>query len=612
MSAPSPIRSRGPDFALKPSLTSPPTPSTRSLAELRVAARAAAERATDPALRVGLARECTAAVLRGYWQQAQPGPLPAAPAGLGGGALPCDLAHLVPELAAALARTAPDRAFYELGRLYTALLPTDYRARYGVYYTPPELAQRLLDQATAAGLDWAHCRVLDPACGGGAFLAPVARRMLAALRRQAPTLSPAAARAQVATRLHGYEIDPFAAWISRAAVDAVLWVPDTLELSGGVEPIVGDAMAADDPAPTAAFDLVVGNPPYGRVGLPGELRTRYRRSLYGHANLYGVFTDLALRQAKPGGIVAYVTPTSFLAGNYYQNLRRLLADEAPPVSLDFVASRSGVFDDVLQETLLAVYRKGAARQRAVTATLAGAGDGGLRVSPAGAFELPAGGAEPWLAPRTASQAPLLAAARTLPHRLADWGYRVSTGPLVWNRHKPQLTPRQAPDCLPLIWAEAVSADGTFRFRADKKNHQPYCRIRDQRDHWLIVREPCVLVQRTTAKEQARRLIAAELPAAFLEAHGGAVVENHLNMIRPTDDGARVPAAVLAALLNTRVVDQLFRCISGSVAVSAYELSAWPLPAPARLGELAALVASESDRAAIDAACDRLYGLSDHG
>ncbi|NBC23174.1 MAG: N-6 DNA methylase [Gammaproteobacteria bacterium] len=586
-----------------------PAPARRAPGELRGLARAAAQRETDDDRRLQLARGCTAAVLRAYWRAVQPGPLAEPPITVDPAALPPAMSALVPELSAALARVGPDRAFYELGRLYTALLPATYRARYGVYYTPPELAERLLDQATAAGLDWATCRVLDPACGGGAFLAPVARRMLKAVRRQQPGVSPAAARRAVCGRLHGYEIDSFAAWISRVAVDAVLWVPDALVASTGVETRVGDATATADPRADVAFDLVVGNPPYGRVGLPPPLRARYRRSLYGHANLYGVFTDLALRHARPGGIVAYVTPTSFLAGSYYQNLRRLLASEAPPVSLDFVEARRGVFDDVLQETLLAVYRKDATPRQVPTATLVGTGDGRLRAHAAGAFELPAAPDEPWLAPRTPAQAELLAAGRSQPARLADWGYRVSTGPLVWNRHKPQLTATQAADCLPLVWAESVSADGRFRFRAEKKNHLPYCRIRDRRDHWLVVRAPCVLVQRTTAKEQARRLIAAELPAAFLAAHGGAVVENHLNMIRPLDACPRVPAAVLAALLNARVVDELFRCISGSVAVSAYELSALPLPAPDRLDELTALVAAGAGRAELDAACERLYGCT---
>ena len=30
-------------------------------------------------------------------------------------------------------------------------------------------------------------------------------------------------------------------------------------------------------------------------------------------------------------------------------------------------------------------------------------------------------------------------------RLASYGYGVSTGPLVWNRHKPQFRTQPAPD-----------------------------------------------------------------------------------------------------------------------------------------------------------------------
>ena len=73
-------------------------------------------------------------------------------------------------------------AGYAIGVLYTALMPDRFRARLGAYYTPPALCERLLDMATEAGVDWGSARVLDPACGGGAFLAPVARRMAASLK----------------------------------------------------------------------------------------------------------------------------------------------------------------------------------------------------------------------------------------------------------------------------------------------------------------------------------------------------------------------------------------------------------------------------------------------
>ncbi len=580
-----------------------------AIARLRAFARTAV--AADEAGQLRIARGCCATVLRAYWEQAQPGRLPEPPADLMDLDAAQRIAPLLSDLADALGRGGPERAFYELGRLYTALLPPAYRARHGVYYTPPQLAERLLDQVAAAGIDWTTVRVLDPACGGGAFLGPTARRMLTAVRRARPAATPAQLRGQISARLQGFEIDPFGAWIARAAVDAVLWVPDQLQPAGGLAPIVGDALNLPEPDADAGFDLVIGNPPYGRVGLSPTLRQRYRRSLYGHANLYGVFTDLALRHTCAGGIIAYVTPTSFLAGSYFKNLRRLLAEQAPPVSLDFVAARGGVFDDVLQETLLAVYRKDGVRRQAQTTTIAADGNGPLKVDPAGTLTLPASATEPWLAPRNRSQARLLARAQRCAARLVDWGYRVSTGPLVWNRHRAQLTTKPGVDCLPLIWAESIGAEGRFRFRAEKKNHLPYCRVRDRRDHWLVIREPCVLLQRTTAKEQPRRLIAAELPAAFIAEHGGAVVENHLNMIRPLDGVAAVPAAVLAALLNSRVVDDLFRCISGSVAVSAYELSALPLPAADALHHLTERVQAGASRAELDAACACLYGVNEH-
>ena len=51
---------------------------------------------------------------------------------------------------------------------------------------PPALCERLLELATEAGADWSTARVLDPACGGGAFLSPVARRMVASMEGIGP------------------------------------------------------------------------------------------------------------------------------------------------------------------------------------------------------------------------------------------------------------------------------------------------------------------------------------------------------------------------------------------------------------------------------------------
>jgi len=183
-----------------------------------------------------------------------------------------------------------------------------------------------------------------------------------------------------------------------------------------------------------------------------------------------------------------------------------------------------------------------------------------------------------LIPRHRDQADLVVRLRNLPYRLSDYGYKVSTGPLVWNRHKAQLHAHPVGHSYPILWAECVTADGRFEHRTEKKNHKPYLKPGKDQD-WLLTDQPCVLVQRTTAKEQRRRLIAAELPAKLLRKVGAVAVENHLNMVRPIVDQPAVSLRVIAALLNSEAVDAAFRCISGSVAVSATELEALPLPSP---------------------------------
>lgn len=496
----------------------------------------------------------------------------------------------------------PETAAYSIGLTYTGMLPPAFRASHGIFYTPPQLTARLIEQATAAGVDWTTARVLDPACGGGAFLTPVARRILEAL----PNVTPGILVKNIGSRLRGFEIDPFAAWLSQVTLDAVM-LP-VCRKAGRSLPVVVTVCDSLQRRPTARdrFDLVIGNPPYGRVTLSAEDRARYRRSLYGHANLYGLFTDLALSHVRPGGIVAYVTPTSFLAGEYFKNLRALLGTEAHPVTADFIALRKGVFEDVLQETLLATYRRDGGNEPAQAFEVMTDKGGQAKVTPTGAFNLPEDPSQPWLLPRTRQQAVLIDRLLSMPYRLSDWGYAVSTGPLVWNRFKPQLRSVPTKGSYPLIWAESVTSDGRFVFRAEKKNHEPYFAPAGPGDNWLITREPCVLLQRTTAKEQSRRLIAAALPAEFLAQHKAVVIENHLNMVRPIVAKPAVGPEVLAAFLNSGAADRAFRCVSGSVAVSAYELESIPLPDPAALKPLAALLKRKASRARVEAECDRLY------
>jgi adenine-specific DNA-methyltransferase len=155
----------------------------------------------------------------------------------------------------------------------------------------------------------------------------------------------------------------------------------------------------------------------------------------------------------------------------------------------------------------------------------------------------------------------------------------------------------------------VNPDGKFHFQAARRSHLPYLKINDSQE-FLINREPCILVQRTTAKEQKRRVIAALIPNSFVLEYPGFVVENHLNMVLSTQKKPAVALRTVVALLNSSAFDKAFRCINGSVAVSAYELNCVPLPNPGQIQCLQKLVMSGSPGSEIEKLIDGFY--SNHG
>ncbi|MCP1674288.1 adenine-specific DNA-methyltransferase [Natronocella acetinitrilica] len=478
------------------------------------------------------------------------------------------------------------QASLEIGRLYTACLPREHRARFGVYFTPPVLIDRLVSLLEREGVDWAGDRVLDPACGGGAFLIPAIR----AVRRALPSLAAEDLLEHIAGHVRGQEIDPFSAWLSQAFVD--------LELSGEVcssgvrAPRIVHCLDTLRCADRGRHDVVIGNPPYGRVALDGEMRDRYRASIHGHANLYGLFLHQATEVLAEKGIIGFITPTGFMGGRYFSALRRHMAEVARPAAFELVDARRGVFDDVLQEVTLSVF----SRRKTTEGIAIGVLDAGETTPrPIASAALPADGASPWLLPRTLEQAEILAGATCLPGRLADIGYRVSTGPLVWNRHRVALRAGTESGARPIIWADTIGSQG-----APSRHAATHIVINEAAQAWLLDRAPCVLVKRTTAREQARRIVAEPLSAERLASLGGAVVvENHVNVIRPT--GGEMPATprALAAFLNTRVVDLVFRCISGSVAVSAYELEAMPVPGVACFAAIESILARGAGAAEVE-------------
>ena len=556
----------------------------------------------DEAAGIGIAHATLEIAVTAFWQALSPAHTPRTPFWTEETPdLPDEIVSLSTRIGSAAAFLPVEAAADLLGRLYSSALRPATRATHGVYYTPPPLADLTAQRATEAGADWSTARVLDPACGGGALLLPALRRLVAAL----PSSDPRLVLENVGARLKGWDIDPAAAWLAQNMIDAAL-LPSTRRCGIPAPRIIEVRDSLHSGASVAAAeapDVIIGNPPYGTIRLSSEQRAAFSRVLFGRANLYALFLDRALDLVQSGGIVAFLTPTSCLGGEYYKNLRKRLAAEAPPVTIDFVVERKGVYDTAQQETLLATWRRGH-RPDGIKLSEVQMSGGRLRIEEIGTGRLPTCSTDPWPLPRRVAHAHVAPAFHRSGHRLADWGYRVRTGPIDGSGMKSRAAATPGPGRVPLIWADSVDPADGFTWPGVRRGNAAWF-VAGKED---LLREPAILVQRTTAPEQPRRLVTCLLPRAFIDAHGAVGVENHLNLVEPEDETPAVPLEVVAAILKSQVADMILRCLSGSMAISATELRALPLPHRDHLAPLSSLVAAGASDGDIDRECARLYGL----
>ncbi|MGQ0573813.1 MAG: Eco57I restriction-modification methylase domain-containing protein [Pseudonocardia sp.] len=173
--------------------------------------------------------------------------------------------------------------------------------------------------------DLAALRVVEPACGSGAFLGPLVARLSASCRkREQPIIDAADA-------LRAFDLLPVNVEKARALVVGVL---------------VGDGWAEDDAEQLAQqwvqaadyllrpqgrdVDLVVGNPPYVRLEDVPDARMRAYRatcaSMTGRSDLYVGFFERALRSLRQGGQVGFICADRWMRNQYGRHLRGLVTD----------------------------------------------------------------------------------------------------------------------------------------------------------------------------------------------------------------------------------------------------------------------------------------------
>lgn len=109
------------------------------------------------------------------------------------------------------------------------------------------------------------------------------------------------------------------------------------------------------------FDILIGNPPYVIVASDDPLKPYYDKNYTvaggGKRNLFHLFFEKGISLLKGEGVISFITPDTFLAGNDTSNLRKFFIDNVKINNIVLYSEKDKVFKNVTQAVAVCVMLK---------------------------------------------------------------------------------------------------------------------------------------------------------------------------------------------------------------------------------------------------------------
>lgn len=235
----------------------------------------------------------------------------------------------------------------------------------------PPARTALVDLWEAWQDELATVRLLDPACGSGAFLIEAFDQLHAAYQASNERLQELRGRRSLFDldkrilehNLYGVDLNEEAIeicrlslWIKTASrgkaltsLDHSIRAGNSIVADPAVHPRAFDWQAAfPEVFAAGGFDVVVGNPPYVRQELLGPIKPyleEHYAAYHGMADLYVYFYELGLNVLKPGGLLSFIVTNKWMKAGYGEPLRKLLAEQSWIESVVDFGHAKQIFED---------------------------------------------------------------------------------------------------------------------------------------------------------------------------------------------------------------------------------------------------------------------------
>jgi adenine-specific DNA-methyltransferase len=268
---------------------------------------------------------------------------------------------------------------------------------------------------------------------------------------------------------------------------------------------------------SAKYNIIVGNPPYvvcGKEDVPAQ----YKDYVTGRPNLFCTFMLHSISMLAPGGVLAFIIPTSFLNSAYYSKTRNYM--KSVGTILDIINfTKDNKFIETQQATIGLIYRLHLSDAPVVPTTEC-------------KFSMKVG--DNYVFTENADDIKEILRGSTT---LKALGIQVKTGTVVWNEHKDILTD------------DATKTLLIYNSNVAKTNSVEILQFNNDEKKQYIMMDgsagPCIVVNRGNGNS------AYQLSYAYVDGKRPYLVENHLNMILcKTEATAK---KILASFANEKTV-----------------------------------------------------------
>lgn len=227
----------------------------------------------------------------------------------------------------------------------------------GIVYTPNWIVQLILDK-----LDYNENiydkKIIDPACGEGAFLTEVVERFIIDAKQK--NINNSEIKKALQENIFGFDID-------ETAIEKCIASINKIAIKYGIDDVRWQMLKTDSLDKNFVskyfdtFDFVVGNPPYIRIQHLGKERRSKIQNDWGlcekgSTDIFITFFELGYYLLNKTGKLGYITPNTYLKTRAGKNLRNFIkASGSLKILIDF--EHHQLFDNATTYSLITILDK---------------------------------------------------------------------------------------------------------------------------------------------------------------------------------------------------------------------------------------------------------------